>query len=678
MPMDFFARQDHARRQTVKLLVLFGISVAVIIAAVYVVAVVVTHSDHRFYGEGTGYWDPGLFMVVAFGTGLVIGLSSIYKVFELASGGDVVAQMMGGRLVDPQTLDPAERRLLNIVEEMSLASGVPVPPVYVMDNEPSINAFAAGHNPNQAVVAVSRGCLEYLTRDELQGVMGHEFSHVLNGDMRLNLRLIGIVFGILSLSVIGFYVMRSAGWSSATSSRDSQGRRSDNSGAFFLVGLAIFILGYLGVLLGNIIKAAISRQREFLADASSVQFTRNPAGLAGALKKIGGLVEGSRIRDAHAHEISHMFFGDAFAGSFFNLFATHPPLSERIKLLEPEFEGSFPVTEPVQEGEGASGVSQLAGRRVGRASEPVTSQADGLGSPSYASGQEAAIGGLTPGGARAARPLSTDRDRILGQIGSPQPEHLAHASRVVAGMPAIVVQAVHEPYAARAAIFALLLSREDPPTRQKQLQMLGQSIEPPLMKTLQLLSGAIDQLPPENRLPVADMAVPALKRLSPPQYAAFRQVVEALTAADGKIDLFEYCLRVVLFGCLDVQFGLRPAPAVRYKALAQVAPAATVILSALAYAGQSEPADIQRAFQAGASERLAGARLLPPQQCMFSNFDAALGQLSQAAPAVKKQVLDAVVATIAADGKMTIEENELLRAVASALSCPIPPVPVSS
>jgi Zn-dependent protease with chaperone function len=678
MPMDFFARQDHARRQTVTLLVLFGISVAVIIAAVYVVAVVVVqHSDHRFYGRGVGNWDPGLFMAVAFGTGLVIGLSSLYKVFELASGGDVVAQMMGGRLVDPQTHEPAERRLLNIVEEMSLASGVPVPPVYVMDNEPSINAFAAGYHPNQAVVAVSRGCLDYLTRDELQGVLGHEFSHVLNGDMRLNLRLIGIVFGILSISVVGYYVMRSAGWSSATSSRDSEGRRSDNSGAVFLVGLAMFILGYLGVLLGNIIKAAISRQREFLADASSVQFTRNPAGLAGALKKIGGLVEGSRIQDAHAHEISHMFFGDAFAGSMFNWFATHPPLRERIKLLDPSFEGSFPVTEPVPEDEGVEGVSQLAGRTVGPSSQPVASRTDGLGSPTYASAQAAALAGLTPGGARPARPLSTDRERILAQVGRPQPEHLDHAVRIVAGMPAIVIQAVREPYSARAAIYALLLARDDDATRQRQWQMLGQSIEMPLVKVVQQLSTAIDQLPPENRLPVADMAAPALKRLSPAQYAAFRQVVEALTAADGKIDLFEYCLRVVLFGSLDVQFGLRPAPAVRFKSLAQVAPATAVVLSAIAYAGQSDPADIQRAFQAGAADRLAGARLLPPQQCMFANFDAALGQLSQGAPAVKKQVLDAVVATIAADGKMTIEENELLRAVASALSCPLPPVPVA-
>ena len=299
------------------------------------------------------FWDPGLLAAVALGTTVVIALGSLYKVSELASGGEVVAHMMGGRLVDPQTTDLAERRLLNVVEEMSLASGVPVPPVYVMDNEPSINAFAAGFRPTDAVVAVSRGCLQYLTREELQGVLGHEFSHVLNGDMRLNLRLIGLVYGILVLSIIGYFVMRSAGWAGSVA-RIPTIAAATIAPPIFFIGLALYILGYLGVLLGNIIKAAISRQREFLADASSVQFTRNPSGLAGALKKIGGLAEGSRINDPHAHEISHMFFGDAFAGSIFNLFATHPPLEERIRLLDPNFDGSYAAVEALPDADDAA------------------------------------------------------------------------------------------------------------------------------------------------------------------------------------------------------------------------------------------------------------------------------------------------------------------------------------
>ncbi|MEI8374240.1 MAG: M48 family metallopeptidase [Planctomycetota bacterium] len=665
--MDFFERQDHARRQTVRLIVLFALAVAVIIAAVYVVALLITqggggNAHGRHVATSMNFWDPGLLLAVALSTIAVIAMGSLYKVSELAAGGEVVAQMMGGRLVDPQTTDLAERRLLNVVEEMSLASGVPVPPVYVLDNEPSINAFAAGYQPQNAVVAVSRGCLQYLTREELQGVLGHEFSHVLNGDMRLNLRLIGIVYGILILSIIGYFVMRSAGFAGSSSSRDSGDRRGDNRAALFFIGLALYILGYLGVLLGNIVKAAISRQREFLADASSVQFTRNPSGLASALKKIGGLAEGSRINDAHAHEISHMFFSNAFAGSIFNLFATHPPLEERIRLLDPNFDGSY------------AGVEALPDAYVGLSS--LTNQA-------APAAQDAAIAAMTSGlssGAvplRSTRQVSTDRDRIVGQVGTPQAEHLEHAERLVAGLPAVVVQAIREPYTARGVVFALLLSREDEATRNQQWQLLQSYVEPPLVRVVQQLSERIDPLPTENRLPVVDMTIPALKRLSPAQYQAFRQIVEALTAAAGKVDLFEYCLRVILFGYLDVHFGLRPAPAVRYKAVSALSQPATIILSALAYAGQSQPNDIQKAFQAGSHDLLGQVHIIPPQQCTFDTFDAALSELAQASPAVKRRILEAVVACIAADGKMTVEENELLRAVAAALACPLPPVPVS-
>ena len=222
-----------------------------------------------------------------------------------------------------------------------------------------------------------------------------------------------------------------------------------------------------------------------------------------------------------------------------------------------------------------------------------------------------------------------------------------------------------------------MLSREDQATRNRQWQLLQGSVEPPLIRVVQQLSGPVDQLPAENRLPVVDMTIPALKRLSPAQYQAFRQIVEALTAADGKIDLFEYCLRVILFGYLDVQFGLRPPPAVRYKAVSAVAQPAIIVLSALAYAGQSQPDDIQRAFQAGAQDLLGQVRMFHPSSARSTRFDAALSQLAQASPAVKRRILEAVVACIAADGKMTVVENELLRAVAAALSCPLPPVPVS-
>ncbi len=283
MAVDFFEREDNARRQTVRLLVMFALCVAVIILLVYLVAVIALGVGPQpgrpgIPGSPASVWNPGLFLAVALGTIVVVSLGSLYKIAELSAGGEAVALMLGGRVINPQTSALAERRLLNVVEEMALASGIPVPPVYVLENEAAINAFAAGRQPGDAVVAVSRGALDYLSRDELQGVIGHEFSHILNGDMRLNLRLIGVVHGILVLSILGYYVMRFAGFA-PRSSRDD--RKGDNTAAFFLVGLALFVLGYLGVFLGKLIKSAISRQREFLADASAVQFTRYPEGIAG-------------------------------------------------------------------------------------------------------------------------------------------------------------------------------------------------------------------------------------------------------------------------------------------------------------------------------------------------------------------------------------------------------------
>jgi Zn-dependent protease with chaperone function len=654
--MDFFDRQNYARRQTMRLLVMFALAVVVIILTIYlVVALFAGHAGaHRSFDEAAPtIWNPLLFAWVSVGTLLVIGLSSLYKISELSAGGETVASMLGGRPVNPQTQDLAERRLLNVVEEMALASGVPVPPVYVLEREPGINAFAAGHQPGDAVVAVSAGCLKYLNREELQGVLGHEFSHILNGDMRLNLRLIGIVYGILVLAVIGYYVMRSAGFISSGNSRRDQGGAAMGA---FLLGLTLVVLGGLGVFLGKLIKSAVSRQREFLADASSVQFTRNPGGLAGALKKIGGLAEGSRIRDVHAEEISHMFFGDAFAGSVFNLFATHPPLAERIRLLEPGFDGRFPEVQPA-----AVGVDEVGKRpaRIGMGVLP--------GLPS-----RAAAAPVPP--AAAAASMALDGRSVVRQIGAPQTEHLRHAGAMVEQIPQTLLDAAREPFLAQAVIYLLLLSRDDKATWTRQAQLLEAQLAGPLYRQMQQLAPAILELPAASRLPLADLTIPALKKCSAAQYGQFRQVVEALVAADGHVDLFEYCLRTVLLGYLDVHFGLKPRPAPRYRSVGAVAQPAAVVLSLLAYVGQQEPAAVQRAFACGAAKLFPQATILPRTQCTLEALDGALTELAQAVPEVKRVVIDAVTACIAADGKVTIEESELLRAIAARLACPIPPI----
>ncbi len=339
--MDFFEQQDKTRRKT-KLLVFY-----------FAVAVVGAHRGHLFRVAGHFYRRPGAqIALITAGTAADFALESatvprrqpsarwrssssaaLYKTMALAPGGSAVSEMMGGRLVNPNSTDPDERKLLNVVEEMAIASGVPVPQVYVMDEEDGINAFAAGHKPGDATITVTRGCMKILSRDELQGVIGHEFSHILNGDMRLNLRLMGIIFGILCLAIIGRVLLQTA----------RGGGRGRGKNPLPLLGLALLLIGYIGVFFGRLIQAAVSRQREFLADASSVQFTRNPGGITGALKKIGGLGEtGSRISHAHAEELSHMFFGNGVSEPFIGLLETHPPLAQRIRVFDPNFDGKFP------------------------------------------------------------------------------------------------------------------------------------------------------------------------------------------------------------------------------------------------------------------------------------------------------------------------------------------------
>ncbi len=330
--MDFFSHQDRARRQTALMLCLFAAAVAAIIAALYKV----TGFLLFFKGRSPGF-DPQLLGIVAAAVLTLVGLGSLYKIRQLRQGGGAgVAELLGGRLVAADTADGHEQRLLNVVEEMAIASGVPIPAVYVLD-EDGINAFAAGFTSADAVVTVTRGCLRKLGRDELQGVIAHEFSHILNGDMRLNIRLMGVVHGILLIALIGANILR---YSFGGSPGVSRSRRS--GGPFILLAMAMMVIGYIGVFFANLIKAAVSRNREFLADSSAVQFTRNPSGIAGALKKIGGLSAGSEIGNEHAAEASHFYFAKGLGDSLFSIFATHPPLAERVKRLDPGFRGAFP------------------------------------------------------------------------------------------------------------------------------------------------------------------------------------------------------------------------------------------------------------------------------------------------------------------------------------------------
>ena len=657
MPTDFFDRQDQAHRRTGRLVLLFGAAVVAIILAVYAAFTgILVASGSKTPENIPPLLDPMRLVVVAAITGTVILLGSLFKVFSLREGGAPVARSLGGRLVDGTTSDPSERRLLNIVEEMALASGTPVPAVYVMDDEPGINAFAAGYAPGDAVIGVTRGAIDHLDRDQLQGVIAHEFSHVLNGDMRLDLKLLGTLHGILLLALIGQILMRVVSYGGSSRSSRDDDKKDNGAMAFFLMGVALFAIGYIGVFFARLIKSAVSRQREFLADASAVQFTRNPEGIAGALKKIGGLSEHGLIKSPGAEEASHMFFGAAVA-SISSLMASHPPLEERIKRLDPNFDGVFPE---VAEDEHVEVAGPTASKRK----------------------SDAGIGGLgkilpgvnIPGGLGGA--IVMPAMAAVASVGAPKPEHMAYAADLLAGLPPLVTAASREPFGAACMIYATLLDADDD-VRARQLAIVDGSGAPGMAAETTRLADALATLGPEARLPIVDLAIPALRGLSPDQYDRFRLSVFHLVQADNRLSLFEFALGRVLFRHLHRQFKQTPPAQIRYTAIGPLMSRASYLLATIAWIGQDDPAAVQAAYAAGL-EKIGptdAAPTLPArEQCSISSLDGVLDELAAASPPIKKRVLEGCAATIAADGKVTVEEGELLRAIADSLDCPMPPL----
>jgi Zn-dependent protease with chaperone function len=641
--MDFFAQQDRARRITAWLVGLMVLSFVATIVVTYLVVVGLMVAGHQ--GDVAeappgmagrfGWWQPDVLLLVAAGVSLVIGGGSLFKAMQLSGRGDKLAEMLGGRRLVPDSTDPLERKLLNVVEEMAIASGTAVPPVYLLDSENGINAFAAGLNVGNAVIGVTRGAATKLSRDELQGVVAHEFSHILHGDMRLNLRLIAIVHGILVLGLLGYYLLRIV-----TSGRRS---RSDKDGGFVavlaLLGVALMVIGYLGTFLGSLIKAAVSRQREFLADASAVQFTRNPAGLAAALARIADAA-GSRLQAPRAAEASHMFF----ASGLWTLFATHPPLAERIARLD---------------------ASQLPDDRRG---EPSTGPAPPMPTRAVAGFAEG-VGGGSTGAVMRAVPVSPIE--AVAAIGDPTIADVRHVHGLLEAVPVVLREAVHEPFGCRAVVYALLLDR-DPVIRERQFEQLARHAEAATVTETRRLLPVVEGLPREQRLPLVDASIATLLDLSAPQYRGFRASVEALIEADDRLDLFEWVLQKIILRHLDPAFGSAPPQVTRRRPSRHDV---AVLLSSLAHAGTASPDAAARAFATGAAA--AGLEDLPLQPAA-TNWLETLGEavdaLNQIRPTSKRKLMEAVAATVSQDGLVAHPETELLRGIADTLGCPIPPL----
>ena len=651
--MDFFAQQDKTRRKTKLLVFYFILAVAAIVVACYFVGLIIfaaAQSHHYHYGEQAQFvlWNPQLFLGVTVGVLAVIFIGSAYKTNELAGGGGSVATLMGGRLVNSNTTDPDERKLLNVVEEMAIASGVPVPQVYVLNEERAINAFAAGHTTSDAAIGVTRGCIQMLSRDQLQGVIGHEFSHILNGDMRLNLRLIGIIFGLLCIATIGRVLL------------SARSRSSRDNNALPLIGLALVLLGAIGVFFGRLIQAAVSRQREFLADASSVQFTRNPSGLSGALQKIGRYGFGSRLESEHAPDMCHMFFGNGVAEPFFGLLATHPLIPDRIHAIDPAWDGTFP---PLDE-------KQI--EVVKRAAISELEHTPKLMPDLF----KTVLGGAIIVGGSAEKPPVIRSHTVLPNLGNPTPLHLKYAGQLRDSLPDSVKAAARAPLDAVALIYAMLLS-PDETTRTMQLAGLAQRVEPAIQEKIVALFPEVSTAAAHAHLPIINLALGALRQLRPEQFNQFSQTLQWLIESDGKIELFEFVLQKIVLRHLTLQFsGARP-PVAQYYTLKPLVPDCAIVLSALANVGSSDAAQIGKAFETGApylrAPDNADLALLSGEQCGVDQIDAALNRLALAVPTIKKNLIEACVYTVGADGVITETEAELLRAVADTLDCPIPP-----
>ncbi|MFH4360203.1 M48 family metallopeptidase [Vibrio diabolicus] len=614
--MDFFDHQDTARQRTGLLVFLFSLAVVTITGLVSVLSIGI------YYGVTGEHFDQETaltYVLLCFaGVLLVVAISSTVRLSALTSnGGRGVAESIGGKLISSNTLDAKHRQLLNVVEEMAIASGIPVPPVYVMQEERGINAFAAGMSIDEAVIGVTQGALDSFTRDELQGVIAHEFSHILNGDMRLNTRLIGVLFGITCIAHFGHLVLDNTHHTSRVSRSSSD---SDKGFAvIMLIAIICLVLGWIGTLFGSMIKAAISRQREFLADASAVQFTRNDQGIAGALKKIGSHMAGSSLNTKASDEMSHMMFGQSKLSGFSGLFATHPPLEERIRRIEPGWDGSF---------------SQSSHR-------PTTSF------------ENDNVSGFSSGtSTQPEKPTTAELSEVGQQLLNQLPSELIDIAR--------------EPYSARFIAFALIFDGSE-----LQREMIKSHI--PNVSQAQLLPWLDYDLPLHLRFPLLELSIPALKSLSEGQKNRLCQVLRELSQTDDHYSLAEWCVINLLEKQLLESYGCTK----QFQSLKQLKESVFWLLRELAWVSHSQPEDAQRAFSSALTCLGFNDAELQPANKNWGLNRAALELLLQLKPKSRRLFVKACRLAIESDGKVTVAEGELYRVIACFLEVPEPPLTVS-
>jgi len=624
--MDFFQAQERARATSRRLVLWFGLCLIAVIIAIYLLAVVAMSlsAPSKDGGGSFHWWDMELLAIVAPVVGGIILLGSFYKLMQLSGGGAVVARDLGGRQVDPSTTDPLERRLVNVVEEMSIASGLPAPEVWILDEEQGINAFAAGTDPANAVVGITRGCLERLNRDELQGVVAHEFSHILNGDMKLNMRLIGWIFGLVMIAMLGRMLLQLLRFSRG--SRDSKG-----GGAVLAVvaaGAALWLVGSIGVFFAKLLQAGVSRQREFLADASAVQFTRNPDGLANALRKVGGFWKNGAIETSRAAEARHMFFANSQLMKFG--FATHPPLDVRIRAIDPNWKGEML--------EGA---------------EPEMFDAD--------LEKSAQVSGLAPATAAFAMESLGDSKRLDSDVGAAIHRKLTDGNVVF-----------HSKNESKALLFGLLLA-QDPEDHERGLELLRQSAGDEMAARADEWFRTLTGKSAAEKIALVDLSLSWLRRMSREEARNFVNINHALIAADGHVSLFEFMLEKVIGRHVEVGLGLRKVARIRHTSMGVLERETAILTGALA--GLSgDPKSLTAAETEYRQHEGSSLPRLPDEECSLEAVAAALVEFEAATPLVKVRLLRICGLIAMHDGELKDGEVELLRAIAEAIGAPLPPL----
>lgn len=650
--MNFFEAQDHARRSTSLLIFLFVLAIIFLLALSNFLLFEFLYFTE--YGALTFslsqldvVFDPNLSIVLSTGILIFIILGSLYKLVQLSAGGSAIAQYLGGVIIPRSSADPLHKKILNIVEEMAIASGMPVPQVYILD-ERGINAFAAGWKTTNVVIGITQGALERLTRDELQGVIAHEFSHIFNGDMRLNIRLIAILHGVLMIGMLGRMILRSLRY--VRTSRNSKG----GGQAIFIIlgiGAALAVVGYSGTFFGNWIKSLISKQREYLADASAVQFTRSSEGIANALKKIGGAIPGSALLTASVDEYSHAYFakGDTGALSLFS-FSTHPPLKQRIFRIQPDWDGKY----------------FLDKRKSLRDRELEQQQ-------TAEDKRKKVIAATIAAGAGMSVTLTQALD-ALDNIGEVSNEQVDAAQAWHKQLPDAVLSNAENPYGAQALILALLLD-ENTDIEKQQYVVLNDVIGELHTNNVKQVQQAVNELERSQTLSLIDLTLPTLREMTVEQYQRFKLCIQQLIKADKKVDLREWIIQRLVVQHLDEQYGHRKKPVAKYFVLGSAKYASELMLSLLAYLEHKDSRQAQRAFDAARSSVGAGAlNLLPKDAISLDSLNDAMDELEFLKPPIKKRFLQACVSCISHDGKVTIQAYELTRAIASCLDCPMPPV----